>query len=53
MVITDDDGVNYLYGTIDITERKRWAILETERNRLKLLLDATRLGAWEWARKPV
>lgn len=50
VVITDDDGVNYLYGyLIDITERKQLELaLETERNRLKLLLDATRLGTWEW-----
>lgn len=34
---------------IDITERKSLELkLETERNRLSLLLDATRLGTWEW-----
>ena len=45
-----DDGVPLLFGyLIDITERKELEIkLETERNRLQLLLDATRLGTWEW-----
>ncbi len=45
-----EDGVPLLFGyLIDITERKELEIkLETERNRLQLLLDATRLGTWEW-----
>lgn len=45
-----DKGVNLLFGyLIDITERKELELtLETERNRLSLLLDATRLGTWEW-----
>lgn len=43
-------GETLLYGyLIDITQRKELEIqLETERNRLSLLLDATRLGTWEW-----
>ncbi len=43
-------GMNLLFGyLIDITERKELELkLETERNRLSLLLDATRLGTWEW-----
>ncbi|MDV6327091.1 PAS domain-containing protein [Idiomarina sp. Sol25] len=45
-----EDGENHLYGyLIDITERKQLQIaLEMERNRLRLILDATRLGTWEW-----
>ena len=45
-----EDGTNHLYGyLIDITERKQLQIaLEMERNRLQLILDATRLGTWEW-----
>ncbi|WP_404396301.1 PAS domain-containing protein [Idiomarina loihiensis] len=45
-----EDGGNHLYGyLIDITERKQLQIaLEMERNRLRLILDATRLGTWEW-----
>ena len=46
----EKSGVNLLFGyLIDITERKELELkLETERNRLSLLLDATRLGTWEW-----
>lgn len=45
-----EDGKNHLYGyLIDVTERKQLQIaLEMERNRLQLILDATRLGTWEW-----
>lgn len=45
-----EDGENHLYGyLIDVTERKQLQIaLEMERNRLQLILDATRLGTWEW-----
>ncbi|RUO73132.1 hybrid sensor histidine kinase/response regulator [Idiomarina ramblicola] len=50
VVTRHDDGKNHLYGyLIDITERKQLQIaLEMERNRLQLILDATRLGTWEW-----
>ncbi|MDV6314963.1 PAS domain-containing protein [Idiomarina sp. HP20-50] len=50
VVIKQDDGSNHLYGyLIDITERKQLQLaLEMERNRLQLILDATRLGTWEW-----
>lgn len=46
----EQKGINVLFGyLIDITERKALELkLETERNRLSLLLDATRLGTWEW-----
>ncbi|MCK7458395.1 hybrid sensor histidine kinase/response regulator [Idiomarina aminovorans] len=50
VVIRHEDGKKHLYGyLIDITERKQLQIaLEMERNRLQLILDATRLGTWEW-----
>lgn len=50
VVTRHEDGRNHLYGyLIDITERKQLQIaLEMERNRLQLILDATRLGTWEW-----
>lgn len=50
VVIKQSSGENHLYGyLIDITERKQLQIaLEMERNRLQLILDATRLGTWEW-----
>ena len=50
VVMRHEDGKNHLYGyLIDITERKQLQIaLEMERNRLQLILDATRLGTWEW-----
>ena len=50
VVMQHEDGTNHLYGyLIDITERKQLQIaLEMERNRLQLILDATRLGTWEW-----
>jgi len=46
----EKNGKNHLYGyLIDVTERKQLQItLEMERNRLQLILDATRLGTWEW-----
>ncbi|WP_404399375.1 PAS domain-containing protein [Idiomarina seosinensis] len=45
-----DNKVRLLLGyLINITERKQLELsLETERKRLSLLLDATRLGTWEW-----
>lgn len=50
VVVRTDDGATHLYGyLIDVTERKQLQIaLEMERNRLQLILDATRLGTWEW-----
>lgn len=46
----EDGSRRNMFGyLIDITERKSLELaLELERNRLKLLLDATRLGTWEW-----
>lgn len=45
-----DNKLRLLFGyLINITERKQLELsLETERKRLSLLLDATRLGTWEW-----
>lgn len=50
VMLRSEDGKNHLYGyLIDVTERKKLQIaLEMERNRLQLILDATRLGTWEW-----